>query len=225
MDCNTVLCVDPRKLRTIPSVISEFHKHLGDTRWKYVFYCGKDTSTFWKDKVGSYVELRELNVTNLTPGEYSSLFKQPSFWKSLYGDFVLTIQDDAWIANIEPYTIDYFINLNKSYIGGNMNFRWGELEREHINLMCYNVNGGLSLRKRNDMFRICESFPDSTDAEDVFFTIGCIRLGLSLGDDEVSSHFAIHKIYKSAFFGIHNPERNIKLNLKTHKLLKHCHLL
>ena len=29
-------------------------------------------------------------------------------------------QVDTWPVNREPYTLDFFIELNKSYIGGNM---------------------------------------------------------------------------------------------------------
>ena len=71
------------------------------------------------------------------------------------------------------------------------------------------------------MIRIIETFPPQktcyvlekgdpkkafeTAAEDVYFTIGCHRLGLPLGDDEASSHFAVHSFYKERYFGIHNP--------------------
>ena len=37
-------------------------------------------------------------------------------------------------------------------------------------------------------------------AEDVYFTIGCYKLGLSIGDDESSSHFAMHTIEKKKIF-------------------------
>jgi hypothetical protein len=127
------------------------------------------------------------------------------------------------IMSIEPYNINYFVNLNKSYIGGNMNFKWNELHREGIEFKNYNFNGGLSLRKREDMIKVIENFPPilfndatiyssnvETDPEDVYFTIGCYKLGLSIGDDEESSHFAIHKIIKNGFFGFHQPENSIK---------------
>ena len=129
---------------------------------------------------------------------------------------------------MEPYTIDYFMKLNKSYIGGNMKHVWKEFKREHIQFTFRNFNGGLSLRKRKDMIKVIMTFPTrclerdikvseelATDAEDVYFTIGCKRLGLSIGDDEVSSHFAIHNIIKPAFFGIHKPCTEIKDTLYT----------
>ena len=206
---NTVFLVEPRILERLPEVIHEFHVYLKD--WNYVFYCGKGTAEYWKEKVGSYVELRELDVTNFsTPEEYSLFMEQAALWKSLEGEFVLTIQADTWIMNIEPYTIDFFLKLNKSYIGGNQSYIWNDLRREKLNPPFHNFNGGLSLRKRLDMIRIIETFPPKFEGEDVYFTIGCYRLGLPVGDDEASSHFAVHSIPKTHFFGIHKPNQGVK---------------
>ena len=44
-----------------------------------------------------------------------------------------------------------------------------------------------------------------------YFTIGCYRLELPLGDDEASSHFAVHSFYKEAYFGIH---RRVELEVR-----------
>ena len=82
------------------------------------------------------------------------------------------------------------------------------------------------------MLRIIETFPPQktcyileksnpakafeTDAEDVYFTVGCYRLGLPLGDDEASSHFALHLLYKEAYFGIHNPHLEAAFSLNIH---------
>jgi hypothetical protein len=231
---NTVLLVEPRKLDNLPHIISEYYKYLGDN-WKYVFYCGKGTLDYWRDRLNAYVELRELEVDNFnTASEYSFFMKQSALWKSLYGEFVLTIQADTWIVNMAPYTIDYFMKLNRSYIGGNMSHVWKEFGRENVKIPFRNFNGGLSLRKRKDILTVIKAFPPkclekginkslelATDAEDVYFTIGCHRLGLPIGDDEVSSHFAIHNIIKPAFFGIHKPCAKIKNEL--FRLNPHLH--
>ena len=224
---NTVLLVEPRKMSNLPNIISEYHKYLGNN-WKYVFYCGKGTLDYWKKRVESYVELRELGVDNFnTASEYSFFMKQAALWKSLYGEFVLTIQADTWIMNMKPYTIEYFMKLNKSFIGGNMTHIWKEIRREKVWFPFRNFNGGLSLRKRKDMINVIKTFPTrcleginmsqelATDPEDVYFTLGCNKLELPIGDDEVSSHFAIHNIIKPAFFGIHKPCAKIRGELYT----------
>lgn len=222
---NTVLLIEPRIINNIPDIINKYHQHLLD--WNFVFYCGKNKKSYWEPLLDNYVEIRELDVNNFNkPSEHSFFLKQKSLWESLYGDFILTIQTDTMIMNIEPYNIDYFISLNKSYIGGNMNFQWVELKRENINLNYYNLNGGLSLRKKNDMIKIIETFPPilfddktifssniETDPEDVYFTLGCYKLGMPIGDDDESSHFAVHKIFKDNFFGFHQPSLEIKGNI------------
>lgn len=234
---NTVLLVEPRIIHYIPSLIDKYYKNLSD--WNFVFYCGKNKKEYWKSILNNYVEIRELDVDNFNkPSEYSFFMKQKKLWESLYGNYVLTIQTDTLIMNIEPYTIDYFINLNKSYIGGNMDFTWYELKRENINFKNNNFNGGLSLRKRLDMIKVIECFPPilfndkttfssniQTDPEDVYFTLGCYKLGMPIGDDEKSSHFAVHKILKNGFFGFHQPSLNLKEKIiELYPELKNCYL-
>jgi hypothetical protein len=228
---NTALIVEPRFLEIVPYIISEYYKILGSD-WIIVFYCGKGFKSLWECMIKVVnIEIRELQVNNLTPLEYSDLFKQRQLWESLYGEFVLTFQTDSIIRNIEPYTIDSYIKLNKSYIGGNMCYEWRELLREKIDIKYKNLNGGLSLRKRVDMIKIINtlgvefteknSLNMKTDPEDVYFTIGCYKLNLPIGDDEFCSHFSVHSIYYDTFFGVHSPTAlPKKLLLKHHSDLE-----
>ena len=223
---NTALIVEPRFLEVIPYFINEYYKILGDN-WIIVFYCGKGLKQLWENKLGllTNLEIRELGVNNFNTLEYSYFFKQSKLWETLYGDFVLTFQVDSVIKNIEPYTIDNYIKLNKSYIGGNMSYQWSELLRENINVNYRNFNGGLSLRKRLDMIKIIQTFGIEftekesknikTDSEDVYFTLGCYKLNLPVGDDEFCSHFAVHSIYHNKFFGVHNSNYLSKKQLLT----------
>ena len=234
---NTVLFIDPRKIDHIVPILNEYYKLIGSS-WNYVFYCGKGTVDYWKnapftEALQTILELRELDVENFNSSdEYNDFMKRKELWESLKGDFILTTQVDTWPVNREPYTLDFFTALDKSYIGGNMYMPFYESIREGINFPFNNFNGGLSLRKRLDMIRIIETFPPQktcyilekdnpakafeTDAEDVYFTIGCYRLGLPLGDDEASSHFAVHSFYKEAYFGIHNPHAEAAFSLNIH---------
>jgi hypothetical protein len=145
--------------------------------------------------------------------------KSDELWETLYGDYVLVFTPNSIIVNEEPFTIEYFMDLNKSYIGGNQFYRWNELTRENIYPQYKNFQGGLSLRKRMDMIKIIKRFGVEntienversqsllTDAEDVYFTIGCYKLNLPVGDDEFCSHFAVHSIYHDKFFGVHKSE-------------------
>jgi len=228
-DMNTALIVEPRDMKRIPLIINHFHFTLG-TRWKIVFYCGAGLKSKWISRVNKEVEIRELSINNLNAQGYSDLLKSKDLWSSLYGDFVLVFQTDAWIMNEPPFTIDYFISRNKSYIGGNMSYRWDQVEAR---TPFYNFNGGLSLRKRNDMLKVIEAFPpiktldnppDGTSkenlppiegtAEDVYFVLGCYNLQMDVGDtDEQCNQFALHTIFYPRAFGVHKPSWFVRQEL------------
>jgi len=227
---NTMLIVEPRKLPGLASIINKFRETLGKN-WNYVFYCGNDAKGYWATTdLHKDIEVRPLDVNNFPNHcEYSDFMKSKKLWESLEGEFVLTTQADCWLINEGKYTIDYFIKKNVSYIAGNMCYGWYELERDNINLPHKNLNGGLSLRKRADMLKVIDAYPpmpsawsnlDSKglpeDSEDVYFAIGCVKLGLKIGDDEDSTHFSLHSIYKDDFFGIHQPRKEFgeRLNNK-----------
>lgn len=227
---NTALIVEPRDMKRIPLIINHFLFTLG-ANWKIVFYCGSGLKAKWVSKVNKEVEIRELPVSNFNASQYSDLLKSRELWDTLYGEFVLVFQTDAWIMNEPPYTIDYFLSRNKSYIGSNMCYRW-----EHIEFKTnfWNYNGGLSLRKRKDMIKIIDTYPPlntldhpplgqeelsknnpmETYAEDVYFVVGCNRLGLEMGDsDEEFNCFSIHTIFYPRAFGIHKPSPFAKSKL------------
>jgi hypothetical protein len=226
---NTALIVEPRDLKRIPLIINHFLFTLG-ANWKIVFYCGHGLKAKWISRINKEVEIRELSVTNFTSQDYSDFLKSKGLWLNLYGEFVLVFQTDAWIMNEPPYTIDYFLSRNKSYIGGNMCYKWAQFE---FRSPFSNFNGGLSLRKRKDMIKIIEAFPPSktlTDppdnvekekippmeatAEDVYFVIGCYKLNLDLGDtDEECNLFALHTIFYPRAFGVHKPSWYVKQEL------------
>lgn len=222
---HTALIVEPRDIKKLDKLINDFKTKLGND-WNIVFYCGKSLKSKWVNTLlDPSVEIRELNVSNFNPQEYSDFFKSKELWESLDGEYVLVFQADAFIINSEPYNIDYFIKMNKSYIGGNMSYDWAELKNENLFIKCRNFNGGLSLRKRIDMIKIISTFGcDKTEsnsvkfhtyAEDVYFTVGCYKLNMPIGDDEQCANFALHTIYKSDFFGIHNPSKHILEQIKS----------
>jgi len=216
---NTALIVDPRDDVRITHLIHDFQQKLGP-EWVIVFYCGKSLKSKMAEHLNPEVEVRELEVDNFNHlDEYSDFMKRKDLWESLYGNFVLTFQFDTYIINQPPYTIQHFIDMNKSYIGGNMDHNWMELIREKIivvNPIDRNFNGGMSLRKRFDMIKIINLFGTEqtavaqsrkmqTDAEDVYFTLGCYFLDLPIGDDEACSHFCVNRILVDGYFGVHKP--------------------
>ena len=221
---NTVLLIEPRFKEEIKLILANTFNKLGKS-WNYVFYCGKSFLETWREKLPNFIEIRPLENDNFENTKlYSDFCKQKELWESLYGNFVLTIQLDTWIMNLDPYNIEYFINLNKSFIGGNMEYTWGYFDKIDLKHDIRNFNGGLSLRKRLDMISVIENFPPLntlddrsdflTEHEDVYFTYGCIKLNLLFGNNNESTHFSLHTIFKDKYFGIHQPNENIIKELK-----------
>ncbi len=205
---NTALIVEPRLIEDLPRIILDYYNKLG-TSWHIVFYCGKGLKKYYKSKlIPVHIEIRELEVNNFTADEYSTFFKRLDLWENLYGNYVLVFQYDTYILNKAPYNIDYYIYLNQSYIGGNMAYKWLEFEDlpiEERPKEPSNYNGGLSLRNRLHMIQIINYMGYSHYAEDVYFTIGCIKLNLKFGNIKECNNFAIHTIYYNNYFGIHKP--------------------
>ena len=200
---NTAIIVEPRMIEHLPELITKFYNGLKDT-FKFKFYCGKNRKKIWLKRLkGIDIQIIELKKDNFTVDDYNNLLKSRKFYESIKSEYILIFQHDAWIINTIP--ISTFINLNKSYIGGNMSYRWFELERENIFPIYRNFNGGLSLRKTVDMLRIIDEYPDTVNyPEDVYFTVGCYRLNLPIGDDEISCTFCNHTYITDKCFGIHS---------------------
>lgn len=236
---NSVLLVEPRNTEYCFILLKRCIEVLGTDNWDFVFYCGNHSSEYYNNLLNSkYPELKnrikliKLPVSNFnTCHEYSDFMKSRKLWESLTGTFVLTIQIDAWVISEGKYTIDYFINKNKSFIGGNMSYPWNELHREKIYRPFLNFNGGMSLRKREDMINIIDTFPPektlqgsqkiNTDAEDVYFVLGCYKLGLTLGDTQDDSCFCIHTIQKPEAFGVHQSSFPFDKRIHDYNVILH----
>ena len=205
---NTVLLVEPRRILYTFVVLKNAYDILKDD-WHYVFYCGKSVYNEWLGLVPPYVELRALHCDDLANGGYNDYFKTRQLWESLDGEFILTIQLDAWILNEYPYTIDYFLKQDKSFIGGSMPYSWKEFQTRGVYLPFNNLNGGLSLRKRADMITVIDYMSSLNDksinslGEDVYLSLGCYKLNMKIGDDETTNNFAVHHVYQDSSFGIH----------------------
>jgi hypothetical protein len=222
---NTALIVEPRFLKHLPFVINDFNNKLGN-EWKIVFYCGAGLKNIWIDLINKDIELRELEYNGCSYDDYCDFIKSKKLYETLYGDYVLIFTPNSTIINKHPYTIDYFMSLNKSYIGGNQSYLWNEMIRENLHPKICNFQGGLSLRKRLDMIKIIDTFGTEknilccggskklqTDAEDVYFTTGCYKLNLPVGDDEICRHFSLHTILVDGFFGANRLETGYYLNI------------
>lgn len=214
------LIVEPRKLEKLDKIITNIHNKLNNNsryKWYILFYCGKGLKTYYLSLFHNIdITIIELDTNNFTFMEYNDFLKSLSLWNTINSEYTLVFQADCYIFNNPPYTIDYFIDKNYSYIGGNMSYQWKELEYHKTNLQYRNFNGGLSLRKTKDMINIIHSFKPQqsiekldkfeTYGEDVYSTIGAYKLNLKIGNTKDDQHFACHSIITDKCFGIHNSD-------------------
>ena len=214
------LIVEPRKLNKLDKIIKNVYNKLNNNsiyNWEILFYCGKGLKTYYLSLFNDIeINIIELDTNNFTFMEYNDFFKSLSLWNNINSKYTLVFQADCYIFNNPPYSIDYFIDKNFSYIGGNMSYEWKELKYHNLNPEYRNFNGGLSLRKTKDMINIINSFkPEQsieqldkfeTYGEDVYFTIGAYKLNLTVGDTKDDQYFSCHSIINDNCFGIHNSD-------------------
>jgi hypothetical protein len=169
---NTAVIIEPRQLPKVLDVITNFRSVLSTSEWHIVFYCGVNNKSYWEEYINtqpntyptlSNIEIRELEYENLTPIQYNDMLKRKDFWESLQGEYILIFQLDTWLNPTSQYTINDFITRQYSYIGGNQPYVWDEfIVLDKLKIPYHqngSFNGGLSLRKRQDMIKIIEEIP------------------------------------------------------------------
>jgi hypothetical protein len=222
---NIAIFVEPRKHDKVIIVLEQFMKILKD--WRFVFYCGKNLSKYWQEKIKVKIKvninkniiIRELEVNNLNSQEYSNLLKSYKFWNENSSNYVLIFQTDAWLNENSKFDINIFLEKEYSYIGSNVCYKWPHLNyiSNLFKTKIYkNFNGGLSLRRHKDMMFIIENNKIKLNLlklleipEDVFFVLNCYLLNLKIGDDEFCNNFSCHSVFVESSFGYHQPLKHI----------------
>jgi hypothetical protein len=248
MNNYTGVIIEPRIHSNLIKVINKFYNYLIDSasklahdallaesasrsNWKIIFYCGKNLKTYWINKLPN-IEIRELEVNNLTYCEYSDLLKSLEFWENIKSKYILIFQTDTWICSNNNMDIYKFIKYD--FIGGYAPQNWWSNQLPTFNtipkIQCF--NGGLSLRNREAMINAVktfapkktENFKDSnkdftTYHEDLYF-INCLyKLNYKLPIDINAINFCTHSKFVTNTFGTHKFYKYIK-NDELYKFIK-----
>ena len=135
------------ELRTLPHLsflIKNAIYRLGN-EWSFTIICGLNNYDFIKNivsKIKGYIRIIKLDKLNLTREEYSIMLLNSKFWKQFKGEKILIYQEDSIIfKKLDPKFLKY------DFIGA-------PYPNKEIG------NGGLSLRTKNIMIKICEKFFD-----------------------------------------------------------------
>lgn len=155
------------------------------------------------------------NYDNITRGEYSQLLASKEFWEQFDNEYILINQSDSIVFNSN---IDDFLGYD--YIGA----PWLKPTR---NNQLFAGNGGFSLRKRETMIKICNTFDikemprrlkpikfmiesdNNICPEDVYFSQYLLRIpDYKLPDFDTCINFSMEMFKSNKPFGGHNFFKN-----------------
>lgn len=154
--------VEPRKHELLEPIIRNlFDKIEG---WNLHIFCGTENHDFVKDLLPDWeYKITNTGFANLKDGidgnedSYNHLLVQPSFWEEIEEENILIFQVDCLFLN--GFDVERFMEEGYGFIGSPYNFGDRAPDGSLIeDLVCppdrgFNLNGGLSLRKRSLMLK------------------------------------------------------------------------
>ena len=220
--------IEPRMVKQIYYNIINFLKVLPNN--KLYFFCGKNTKVKhiinfknYKIKTNNII-IYELNVNNLDFITYSELFKSNYILDKIKEKYILTIQTDGCLCINSTYNILDFVKYD--YIGGYAKEKhwWKETKGLH-NYNAYQCfNGGFSLRNKEAMYNVLRNFkpkvtksfykecPMERFPEDLYYTVGMLKLGYTVGLDKFATNFCTHTSYENKTFCVHKLAHYVNKN-------------
>ena len=140
--------IELRLLPHLSFIIKNAIYRLGP-EWSFTIICGINNYEFIKkitSQIQGYIRIIKLDKSNLTREEYSIMLLNSKFWKQFHGEKILIYQEDSIIfKKLDPKFLKY------DFIGA-------PFSNTEIG------NGGLSLRSKNIMIKICEKYFDLYEA-------------------------------------------------------------
>jgi hypothetical protein len=211
----TAIIIEPREHKALSFVLENFLENLSDD-WTIIVFHGNKNELFVKKIISedlkkhtARIVLYNLNVDNLTLGDYNNLLVDPLFYNNIPTETFLIFQTDTVICDNFNNTVDDYLDYD--YVGAP--WPWSE----------QGGNGGLSLRKKSKMLEIIKKCPyDGVMPEDVYFSSSCIKT--KFPDKSHSKFFSNEQIYTSYSFGTHKPWNHLQKTELDQKITK-CHPL
>ena len=194
MSAHTAIIVEPRKHRALQFVVQNALENISN-EWSVIIFHGSDNIDYTNDIITSLSQYScrlskiMLNVSNLTPHEYSKLLASKDFYAHIPTEMFLIFQTDSLIFSTNKDKIYKFMDYD--YVGSPC---WGG-----------NVqNGGLSLRRKSKMLQIIESKPYKGEAEDIYFSY---QTDAKKPTEIEAREFGVEHQFHPAPFGCHQGYR------------------
>lgn len=166
-------------------------------KWKLEIHHGNLNQEFCENIVDGIdnVELHHIDYDYMGLYDYDAVFRTTDFWKTITSDNILIFQADTILLKSG---IDEF--LDYSYVGA----PWLKPKEGK-----YVGNGGLSIRNKQKMIDIIETYPnDSYFKEDIYF-IKYLN-NEDIAPIEVAQQFAVEDLYYNDPIGLHQPKIEYK---------------
>ena len=166
-------------------------------KWKLEIHHGNLNQEFCENIVDGIdnVELHHIDYDYMGLYDYDAVFRTTDFWKTITSDNILIFQADTILLKSG---IDEF--LDYSYVGA----PWLKPKEGK-----YVGNGGLSIRNKQKMIDIIETYPnDSYFKEDIYF-IKYLN-NEDIAPIEVAQRFAVEDLYYNDPIGLHQPKIEYK---------------
>lgn len=204
----TAIIIEPRQHKALELVLSNFMENL-DKRWNFIIFHGIDNEEYIKNIISNNeldynrIKMVNLNVHNLTIGDYNSLFYDKLFYDYIPTEMFLVFQTDTLICKKYKDLIYDFMKYD--YVGA----PWVETNWNQDTCTNKVGNGGLSLRRKSKMLELLNNCNHNNANEDFFFSkliCNCnYDVELNKPSEADAKKFAIEHIYNDKTFGVHKP--------------------
>lgn len=191
--------IEPRKHPLLKYVIYNFLYFLAPSGWGIHIFCGKDNVDFIKEITTNLnnVAMTILPYKNLTIEMYNCILCNSNFYKSIYNnpEYILIFQTDCLLLD----NIDVFIDK------GDTDYTYDYIGAPFESHLFFSVggNGGLSLRNRNTMEKLCEENAyDGMYHEDIFISYQCSDK-IKVADFETKKLFSMETVWSEKCYGMH----------------------
>lgn len=207
----TAVIIEPREHEDLLLSIRSTMFYLNETdskiKWGLQIFHGNKNEDLIKRMTRTWknVECVNMGIDNFTNIEHSEYMETADFWRKVKGNKVLIFQTDSLLLRSG---IDEFLEYD--YIGA----PWRKPKEGQMV-----GNGGLSLRTKDVMIKICEENPVTEQIwEDIYFMKH--MKGVGVADVETAKKFSMEDVYSPNPLGVHNPIRHIEPNLLEKVLFK-----
>lgn len=183
-----------------------------DSDWPFRIYHSKENADFFQARLfrehilSGKLTLVQMNV-DLSHKEVSNFLAHRALWDNLApAKHVLLFQTDSIICSRSEARVEDFFEYD--FVGAPVH------ERFHGDLEDRFMNGGFSLRNREMVLKVIESFLPFSDPdndifhhEDQFFARRMRELGANLPPREIAMQFSVESVYYPTPLGIHQATR------------------